>query len=139
AHRVRSDVGSQRAARGAYVLSAPDGPRDVTLIATGTEVALAVQAAENLRATGIHAAVVSMPCWELFDQQSTDAQAKVLGTAPRIAIEAAIEFGWGKWLRRKDAFIGMTGFGASARAEVLYDHFGITVQAIVDNAKSLLS
>ena len=139
AHRVRSDVGSQRAARGAYVLSEPDGPRDVTLIATGTEVALAVQAAENLRATGIHAAVVSMPCWELFDQQSPDAQAKVLGTAPRIAIEAAMEFGWGKWLRRKDAFIGMTGFGASARSEVLYDHFGITVQAIVDKAKLLLS
>jgi len=139
AHPVRTTFGENLAAMGGYILMEPQAPRDITIIATGTETALAVDAAHDLANQGINAAVVSLPCWELFEAQAPDYQASVLGTAPRIAIEAAMEFGWGKWLRRKDAFIGMDSFGASARAEVLYEHFGITAQAIVSKAKDILT
>lgn len=134
---VRAEAGENRSKRGAYVVSDPDGARDVTLLATGTEVGLAVAAREALAAEGIKAAVVSMPCWELFDEQDAAYQVGVLGDAPRIGIEAAMKFGWERWLRPTDRFIGMTGFGASARAEVLYDHFGINVPSIVAAAKDL--
>ena len=139
AHPVRTTFGENLAAKGGYILMEPQAPRDITIIATGTETALAVDAAHELANQGINAAVVSLPCWELFEAQAPDYQASVLGTAPRIAIEAAMEFGWGKWLRRKDAFIGMDSFGASARAEVLYEHFGITAQAIVTRAKEMVA
>lgn len=139
AHPVRTTFGENLAAKGGYILMEPKAPRDITIIATGTETALAVDAAHDLANQGINAAVVSLPCWELFEAQAPEYQASVLGTVPRIAIEAAMEFGWGKWLRRKDAFIGMTGFGASARAEVLYEHFGITAQAIVTRAKEMVA
>ena len=118
-------------AKGAYVLREADGARDVTLLATGSEVELAVNAAERLKAEGIKAAVVSMPCWELFEQQTADYQAKVLGTAPNVAIEAAARFGWDRWLAGNGAFIGMNGFGASGPAPKVYEHFGITVDAAV--------
>jgi transketolase len=123
---------------GAYVLSGMNEKRDVTLLATGSEVSLAMEAAEKLKADGIHAAVVSMPCWELFEEQSADYRASVLGTAPRIAIEAAIQMGWDRYIGDKGVFIGMKGFGASAPAEKLYEHFGITVAATVAAAKKLL-
>ncbi|MGA7323930.1 MAG: transketolase [Rhodomicrobium sp.] len=125
-------------ARGAYVLRDADGSRDVTFLATGSEVELAVQAADRLRADGINAAVVSMPCWELFEQQTAEYQASVLGTAPRIGIEAAARFGWDRWLGTGGAFIGMTGFGASGPAVKVYEHFGITTDAAVRAAKTLL-
>jgi transketolase len=124
-------------AKGAYVLREADGARDVTLLATGSEVELAVDAAERLKAEGIKAAVVSMPCWELFEQQSADYQAKVLGTAPKVAIEAAARFGWDRWLAGNGTFIGMNGFGASGPAPKVYEHFGITVDAAVKAAKTL--
>jgi transketolase len=124
-------------AKGAYVLVEPDGGRDVTILATGSEVSLAVTAAERLREEGIKAAVVSMPCWELFDAQSEAYRAKVLGTAPRIGVEAAIEFGWQKWLGPQGIFIGMRGFGASAPADELYKHFGITADAVKKAARDL--
>jgi transketolase len=124
-------------AKGAYVLVEPDGGRDVTILATGSEVSLAVTAAEQLREEGIKAAVVSMPCWELFDAQSEAYRAKVLGTAPRIGVEAAIEFGWQKWLGPQGIFIGMRGFGASAPADELYKHFGITADAVKKTARDL--
>ena len=124
-------------AKGAYVLVEPDGGRDVTILATGSEVSLAVTAAEQLREEGIKAAVVSMPCWELFDAQSEAYRAKVLGTAPRIGVEAAIEFGWQKWLGPQGIFIGMRGFGASAPADELYKHFGITADAVKKAARDL--
>jgi transketolase len=122
-------------ARGAYVLREASGKRDVTLIATGSEVELAMQAAKVLKGEGINAAVVSAPCFELFTQQDAQYQAEVLGTAPRIGIEAAIRQGWEILLDRSDGFVGMTGFGASAPAPDLYAHFGITVEAIVKSAK----
>jgi transketolase len=125
-------------ARGAYILRDTDGKRDVTFLSTGSEVEFAIAAAETLKAEGIKAAVVSMPCWELFEQQTADYQAKVLGTAPRIAIEAAGRFGWDRWIGANGSFIGMNGFGASGPAGQVYKHFGITAEAAVAEAKKLI-
>ena len=125
-------------ARGAYVLSEPQRKRDVTLIATGSEVTLAVEAAEALAKDGIAAAVVSMPSFELFRKQTDRYRFNVLGDAPRIAIEAAVAQGWHEWLRHKDRFIGMSGFGASAPAPQLYEHFGITAAKVVEAAKAMV-
>ena len=125
-------------ARGGYVLREPEGKRDVTLIATGSELGLAAEAAEALAKDGIAAAVVSMPSFELFRKQTDRYRYGVLGDAPRIAIEAGIAQGWHEWLRHKDRFIGMTGFGASAPAPKLYEHFGITTAKVVEAAKALV-
>ncbi|MGB6438996.1 MAG: transketolase [Methyloceanibacter sp.] len=124
-------------AKGAYVLIEPKGRRDVTLIATGSEVSLAVTAAKVLQGEGIDAAVVSMPCWELFASQDQGYQDAVLGRAPRVGVEAAIDFGWQKWLGPQGIFIGMRGFGASAPAEELYKHFGITAAAVETAAREV--
>jgi transketolase len=117
----------------------PKGGRDVTLIGTGSELALAVEAAKALQGEGVRAAVVSMPCWELFEAQSEDYRKEVLGTVPRVAVEAAGPFGWDKWLGANGAFIGMHGFGASAPAQDLYKHFGITAEAVAAAARGLVS
>jgi transketolase len=124
-------------AKGAYVLIEPDGGRDVTLLATGSEVSLAVDAAKLLQGDGIKAAIVSMPCWELFDAQDEAYRQTVLGAAPRVGVEAAIEFGWQKWLGQDGTFVGMRGFGASAPAQELYKHFGITPEAVAAAAREL--
>ena len=131
-------VDANLTARGAYVLRQPAGPRDVTLIATGSEVELALKAADLLAAEGIQAAVVSAPCFELFAAQPASYRAEVLGTAPRIGIEAAVRQGWDLVLRPEDGFIGMTGFGASAPAAELYRHFGITAEAAAQLAQRLI-
>jgi transketolase len=125
-------------ARGAYVLEEPEDGRDVTLLATGSEVAIALEAAKLLQLLGKRAAVVSMPSFELFAAQPADYRASVLGTAPRVGVEAAVRFGWDRWLGEKSAFVGMTGFGASAAAEALYEHFGITPQTVAQAAAALL-
>jgi len=130
--------GENRSARGAYVLFEPAGRRHLSLLASGSEVSIAVEACEALAKEGVHAAVVSMPCWELFEAQPADYRATVLGTAPRIAVEAAVRLGWDRWLGEKSAFIGMSGFGASAPVEALYPHFGITAEKIAGAARSLL-
>jgi len=124
-------------AKGGYVLREASGPRDVTLIATGSEVGLAVKAADQLAKDGINAAVVSLPSFELFRKQPESYREGVLGAAPRIGIEAAVEMGWREWLRPSDRFIGMHGFGASAPAAKLFEHFGITVAKAVETAKEL--
>jgi len=134
---LRDVANGNKSARGAYVLAEAEGERDVTIIATGTEVALAVAARKTLAAKGVKAAVVSAPSFELFARQDAGYQAAVLGTAPRIGVEAASGFGWERWLGPEGIFIGMTGFGASAPAEVLYEHFGITEQAICRAAEAL--
>jgi transketolase len=126
-------------ARGAYVLIEPKGKRDVTLIGTGSEVSLAVEAAKQLEGEGIKAAVVSMPCWELFEAQDVAYRAAVLGSAARVAVEAASGFGWGRWLAPDGVFVGMHGFGASAPAQDLYKHFGITAEAVAAAARDLTS
>ena len=127
-----------RTARGAYVLAESDGPRQVTLLATGSEVEIALAAREALSAEGIAAAVVSMPCWLLFDRQDAGYRAAVLGSVPRVAVEAASPFGWERYLGPSGTMIGMPGFGASAPAEQLYPHFGITAEKVVAAAIDLL-
>jgi transketolase len=124
-------------AKGAYVVSGGD-KRDVTILATGSEVAIAVEAAALLAKDGVNAAVVSMPSFELFREQPGLYKDSVLGHAPRIAVEAAIAQGWHEWLRPGDTFIGMTGFGASAPAKKLYEHFGITAAKVAEAAKASL-
>jgi len=123
---------------GAYVLRDTDGERDITLLATGSEVHLAVEAAENLAGDGIKAAVVSMPCWELFERQEESYRNQVLGSAPRLAIEAAVGFGWERYTNNANNFIGMSGFGASAPAPALFEHFGITTKALETKVRGIL-
>ncbi|TCU24818.1 transketolase [Rhizobium azibense] len=127
-----------RSARGAYILRATSQPSSVTLLATGSEVEIACVAADMLSAEhGIGAKVVSMPCWELFEQQPSEYRQAVLGTAPRIGIEAAARLGWDRYLGNGGIFIGMEGFGASAPAAALYEHFAITPKAVVEAALRL--
>ncbi len=121
--------------RGGYVLSPADGAAAVTLIATGSEVEIAMAAQASLGGKGVAASVVSMPCFELFDAQPADYRASVLGDGTvRIGIEAALGFGWDRYIGEKGGFMGMTGFGASAPAADLYRHFGITAEAVTDAA-----
>jgi transketolase len=127
-----------RSARGAYVLHEPAGRRDVTLLATGSEVEIARSASDQLLDQhGILAAVVSMPCWEKFEAQEPAYRDEVLGTAPRIAIEAAGRLGWDRWIGSDGAFVGMESFGASAPAAELYEHFGITAERTAELALKL--
>jgi transketolase len=122
-------------ALGAYVVVEPEGGRDVTLIATGSEVSLAIEAAKALATDNVRAAVVSAPCFDLFRRQSREYRDGVLGRVPRIGIEAAVEGDWARWLGDSGEFVGMTGFGASAPAETLYREFGITADAAVAAAR----
>jgi transketolase len=124
-------------ARGGYVLRGDGAHRDVTILASGSEVAVACEAAETLAGEGIAAAVVSLPCFELFRAQERDYCRAVLGAAPRLAVEAALRHSWEPFLREDDAFIGMVGFGASGPADALYQHFGITAAAVADAARRL--
>jgi len=136
---LRKDgAGDMLSAKGAYVLAeAEGGGRRVTLLATGSEVSLAMEARDALQADGIPTAVVSMPCWELFAEQDDAYREAVLGTdTVRVAVEAAGGMGWERWIGDKGAFIGMDGFGASAPAPQLYQHFGITAEAVVAAAKA---
>lgn len=127
----RSDAkGVNKVALGAYLVADPEGARDVTLIATGSEVAIALEAARLLAKDDIRAAVVSAPCFELFTKQSSEYRSTVLGRCPRVGVEAAIQGDWTRWIDAAGEFVGMTGFGASAPAGVLYREFGITPEAV---------
>jgi transketolase len=138
--QLRSDAGLEnRSRRGAYVLAEAEGERRVTLLATGSEVALAMDARALLQAKSIPTAVVSMPCWEMFEAQDGDYRSFVLGAGTvRVGVEAALKFGWERWLGDNGAFVGMTGFGASGPADALYRHFNITPDAIVAAALAKL-
>lgn len=126
------------AARGAYILREAEGVRDITLIASGSEVSLILDAADRLAAAGIRAAVVSAPCLELFAEQPAEYRSAVIGNAPRIGVEAAIEsVEWRRLLGTEGVFIGMASFGASAPAATLYQAFGITAEAVVTAARKL--
>lgn len=126
-------------AKGAYEIKAANGEAKATLFGTGTELALALKAAETLEAEGTPTRVVSVPSFELFEQQDAAYQASVIGRGTvRVAVEAAIKQGWERFIGEDGAFIGMTGFGASAPAEVLYEKFGITTDAIVAAVKARL-
>src|ERR1700751_3807547 len=117
------------AALGGYIVAPPEGRRDATLIASGSEVAIAVEAAAQLGQRGLRAAVVSAPCFELFAKQPIAYRAEVLGQVPRIGIEAAIEGAWARWLGDDGTFVGMSGFWASVPASRPYAQFGVTADA----------
>jgi transketolase len=126
-------------AKGAYVLADETNAR-VTFLATGSEVEIALKARELLKAKGIAARVVTMPCWELFEEQPETYRDKVLGSSTvRVAIEAAAPMGWERYTGPNGGFIGMHGFGASAPAKDLYKHFGITAEAAAEAARATLS
>jgi transketolase len=136
----REDGAVNLTALGAYVLlEVTTGKRDVTLIATGSEVEIALDAADILAERGVKAAVVSAPCLELFARQDDAYRARVLGTAPRVAVEAGVGFGWERWIGEKGRFVGMTGFGASAPAPDLYKHFGVTAEKVAEAAQACLA
>jgi transketolase len=140
--QLRRDGGSEnRSARGAYVLAeAEGGERKVTLLSTGSEVQIALAARELLQRDGIPTAVVSMPCWSLFEAQDRVYRKGVLGEGcVRVAVEAAVKFGWERWIGEDGGFVGMSGFGASGPADELYKHFGITAEAVAAEARSRLS
>ncbi|MFN7109196.1 MAG: transketolase [Brevundimonas sp.] len=137
---VRTVAGTENlSAKGAYEIKAASGEAKATLFGTGTELALALKAAETLEAEGVPTRVVSVPCFELFEQQDAAYRASVIGRGTiRVAVEAAIKQGWEGFIGEDGAFVGMTGFGASAPAEVLYDKFGITTDAVVAAVKARL-
>lgn len=135
---LRKEVKENMSARGAYIIAGDEKTRKATLIATGSEVGLAVEARNKLKEEGIEVAVVSMPCAELFDAQDITYQEQILGNKPRIAVEAASKFGWEKYVGLQGDIIGMDGFGASAPAADLYKYFGITVEEVVDAVKDSL-
>jgi len=122
--------------KGAYAVKPSENP-DILLLATGSEVSIAIAAAETLESDGIKTQVVSMPCWELFEKQSQDYKNSVLppDVKARIGIEAAIGLGWEKWLGEKGVFIGMHTFGKSAPYKELYTDFGITAENIIAAVK----
>ena len=126
-----------RSGKGAYVLKEAAGQRALTLMATGSEVGLAVTAAEMLAKDGVNAAVVSMPSFELFRDQPEAYQQQTLGAAPRIAIEAGVQQSWNEWLRPGDHFVGLSDFGASAPAPKVYAHFGLTAERVADIGKQI--
>jgi transketolase len=128
------------AARGAYVLEEATGAAKVLLLASGSEVHLALEARKVLEAEGIPTRVVSMPCWEVFKAQSADYREAVLPSAvkARVSVEAGVTFGWERWLGEGGAAIGLDHFGASAPAETLFERFGFTVENVVATAKRLL-
>ena len=127
------------AARGGYVLSPAKAEEQVVLVATGSEVSIAVEAQAALEAKGIGARVVSMPCMELFDAQDAAYQSRTLGgDLPKVAVEAGVRFGWDRWIGGQGAFVGMDSFGASAPYKDLYKRFGITADGVVETAEALL-
>ncbi|RAK59152.1 transketolase [Phenylobacterium hankyongense] len=134
---VRTTVaGENLSARGAYQLAAASLPAQVTIFASGSEVSIAMAARALLEADGVGARVVSTPSWELFAAQPEDYRAAVIGeTEVRVAVEAGVRMGWDRFIGADGIFVGMESFGASAPAEVLYEHFGITAQAVASAAK----
>jgi transketolase len=135
---LREEGAENRSARGGYVLAEASGARAATLIASGSEVHIAMAARALLEESGVATAVVSLPCWDRYANQEVSYIEATLGSALRVGIEAAVGFGWERWLGQDGLFIGMSGFGASAPAEDLYRHFGITPEAIVSAVKKRL-
>jgi transketolase len=128
-------------ARGGYVISDTSlGQRRVTLLSTGSEIVIALEAQKLLEVQGVATAVVSIPCFELFDAQDAAYRQATLGKGcTRVAVEAAVVQGWEKYIGDQGAFVGMTGFGLSGAAKDLYEHFGITAKAVAAKAKECLA
>jgi len=118
--------------KGAYVVAEVKGTADATILATGSEVAIALEAKKLAETKGLAVRVVSMPCWELFEEQSAEYKASVLGTTARFAIEAASPMGWARYVGSDENVLGISTFGASGKYEQLYKHFGLTAEKIVE-------
>ena len=126
-------------AHGGYVLRPASAAPKVVIMSTGSEVMIALQAADALEKKGIPTQVVSMPCIELFAAQSAEYRASVLPKGPlRVAVEAGVRHSWDRYLGEDGVFIGMSGFGASAPGPEVYKHFGITPENIVKEVESAL-
>ena len=130
---------SREALKGAYVLDDCEGTPELILMASGSEVELAVKAKEVLSAEGKKVRVVSMPCMDLFEEQSEEYKESILPKAvrKRVVIEALSDFGWGRYVGLDGAYVTMTGFGASGPAKQLFEHFGFTVENVVETARKL--
>ncbi len=135
---LRSSTDENKTAKGGYIISPAAAAAKATLIATGTEVSLAVDAQKQLKTLGIDVNVVSMPCCELFDAQPIEYQRSVLGTAPRIVIEAGSTFGWHKYVGDTGTVMGIDTFGASGKGSEVYAHFGLTVDNIVATVQKFI-
>jgi len=136
---VRGEAGENFSAYGAYILAPASQARKVTLIASGSEVEIALDARQRLEDEGMATAVVSMPCWELFAEQTAHYRDEVLSPGSlHIAVEAAGPFGWERWVGPEGAVVGMKSFGASAPADALYEHFKITADAVIEAVKARL-
>jgi transketolase len=135
---LRTSAVTNQSSKGAYVLYEPSQKRDITLIATGSEVWVAMAAKDLLEKQGIASAVVSMPCMELFEQQSKEYRRLVLGFAPKLAIEAASPFGWHKWIGDNGEIIALPHFGTSAPGKLLFEKFGFTPDYITQKAIALV-
>jgi transketolase len=133
------DLTANRTAEGGYIIAGNATDRQVTIMASGSEVGIALAARDHLASEGIEAAVVSVPCMELLREQDAATRDSILGSCPRIAVEAAIRQPWDWMLRDGDAFIGMDGFGASGPAGALFAHFGITAEAITGRARTMIA
>ncbi|HVZ00104.1 MAG TPA: transketolase [Dongiaceae bacterium] len=140
---LRADAAvANHSARGGYIIRPAQGDRRGTILATGSEVSIAIDAQALLAQEGIHVAVASLPCWNLFDQQSEAYRKEVLGDGVRVAVEAMVAFGWERYLGpigpKGGGFVGMTGFGASAPGPEVYKHFNITPAAVAEAVKARL-
>ncbi len=134
---LRTDYTENKTAKGGYIISPGKNPK-ATIIATGSEVSIAIEAQKKLASEGIETNVVSMPCTKLFDEQPKEYRKEVLGGGLRVAIEAASGYGWDKYLGESGIFIGMTSFGASGPYQELYKHFGITAENVVRQIKAAI-
>ena len=132
------DVTENKCAKGAYVVSPAKGDRQATILATGSEVEIAVAAQACLAGEGVDVAVVSMPCWELFAEQPVEYQKEVLGDAPRVSVEAGTTFGWDRWVGFDGRKVGVDTFGASGPGPQVYEHFGITPGHVVAEVKAAI-
>jgi transketolase len=138
---LRPEPGNEnKSAKGGYVLQeAEGGERKLTILSSGSELHLAVEARKILQQQGIPTAVVSMPCTLIFDQQDSTYRSAVLGHTPaRVAVEAAVQMSWDRYLGLKGRFVGMNGFGASGKIADVYEKFGITVEAVVRAACEII-
>lgn len=135
---IRHSSEDNLTAKGGYIISPAKGDIAATLIATGTEVSLAVEAQKRLAEENIFVNVVSMPCCELFDRQTIEYKNAVLGNAPRIAVEAAAAYGWERYIGANGTIIALNDFGTSAPANEVYEYFGITAENIVNAVKKYL-
>ena len=133
-----ADTNENLCRKGAYELAGADGAK-VTFLATGSEVDIAQKAGGMLNAEGIASRIVSMPCWELFEEQPLAYRQAVLGPGTvKVAVEAAVSLGWDRYIGPNGKFIGMHGFGASGPYKDVYKHFGITPDAVADAARTAL-